>query len=146
MMIKRIIAVAGDRIHIARGTVFLNGNPVAEPYVFHQTSYDPSSDSWPLSRTGSETRDIVVPSHSVFVMGDNREQSADSRVWGAVPESDIVGYVLLAFPASRRKGKCGVPTQKETNLPPSYSKSAVLETAASTSRLGVLSWLYGRSI
>jgi signal peptidase I len=99
MLIKRIIGVGGDRIRIVRGVVFVNGTPVAEPYVRHKAPYRAATDSWPEDVTGSGQRDVIVPEDSLFVMGDNREQSSDSRSWGPVRRQDVAGYVLFRLPS-----------------------------------------------
>jgi signal peptidase I len=81
-LIKRIVAIEGDELEIRESTVFVNGDPLVEPYLA------------PGSLMPDEaTR--VIPEGYVFVMGDNRSQSSDSRVFGPVPESDIIGEAVF---------------------------------------------------
>jgi signal peptidase I len=86
--IKRVIAVPGDRVRIEGGVVWVNGAPVAEPYVVA-----------PDRRT---RLDEVVASEHFFVLGDNREHSADSREFGQVPRKLLRGRVdLRVWPPER---------------------------------------------
>jgi signal peptidase I len=80
--LKRVVALAGDRVEILDATLHVNGAPVAEPYV------DPRSLDGIFY--GPET----VPAGHVFVLGDNRFESLDSRHYGPVPLEDITGRVL----------------------------------------------------
>ncbi|WP_433673791.1 signal peptidase I [Microbacterium gorillae] len=82
-LVKRIIAVAGDTITgSADGTVAINGAILVEPWAHHSTQ-DPFN--------------VTVPAGEVWVMGDNRGNSADSRVHGTVPSPDIVGRVVWVY-------------------------------------------------
>ncbi len=81
-MIKRIIAVEGDTLHISEGRVFVNGIELDEPYANGYTDGDVY---------------MVIPPESVFVMGDNREKSIDSRYFGLVSTDEIYGRVLMRF-------------------------------------------------
>jgi len=90
--IKRIVGIAGDRLFIDRGQLVINGKPVSEPYV----SY-PGYGSWPKIDEGGR-RSILVPEGHYFVLGDNRPASKDSRSWGTVPESAIVGIMRWKVP------------------------------------------------
>jgi signal peptidase I len=82
--VKRVIGLPGDTIRIERGVVFRNGEPLDEPYVVH-----PSRETIAGER-------VVEPGH-YYVMGDNRQQSDDSRHWGTVPHENIVGRVWVAY-------------------------------------------------
>jgi signal peptidase I len=88
-LIKRIVAIEGDELEIRENAVFVNGRALVEPYLA------------PGSVMPDEgTR--VIPEGYVFVMGDNRSQSSDSRVFGPVPESDIIGEaVFRIWPLAR---------------------------------------------
>jgi signal peptidase I len=83
LLIKRVVAVAGDSVGIADGVLTVNDKPMRESFVDYNlmdaTYFGP----------------VHVPSRTVFVMGDNRSDSVDSRTFGPVPVSDIVGRVLL---------------------------------------------------
>lgn len=82
--IKRVIAVGGDTVEAESGQVFVNDEPVEEIYV---PSYASTFDFGP----------IVVPSGEVFVMGDNRGDSVDSRSFGTVSVDDIVGRAFVVM-------------------------------------------------
>jgi signal peptidase I len=80
--IKRIIGLPGDQIHIADGEVFINGKLFAEPFLQVSTN-----------RGG----DWSVPENSLFVLGDNRNNSSDSRAWGMVPLENIIGKAVVIY-------------------------------------------------
>jgi signal peptidase I len=91
-LIKRVIALSGDTIEIQDNTVFVNGAPIDEPYLNRAVQMP---DFGPLE----------VPADHVFVMGDNRNQSEDSRRFGPVPESSIIGRAFVrVWPPSRWGG------------------------------------------
>jgi signal peptidase I len=83
LLIKRVIGLPGERVTIADGRVFIDGVALEEPYLNQPT--DSSGRSW-----------LVPPLH-VFVMGDNRGASRDSRVFGPVPLEKIVGRALVRY-------------------------------------------------
>jgi len=111
--VKRLIGKPGDRIHLENKTVFLNGHPLVEPYVQHVSpdllAYrdnfprDPWSDPNVYDRgrkmldENTKNGEIVVPEGYYFAMGDNRDNSSDSRYWGFVPRENIIGKPLLIF-------------------------------------------------
>ena len=76
--IKRVVALPGERVEADGGRVFVDGRELVEPYL-------------PDGTTTSDFEEVVVPPDTVFVLGDNRGNSADSRIFGAVPESTVVG-------------------------------------------------------
>jgi signal peptidase I len=86
--IKRVIGVPGDRIRVDGGQVFVNGQALAEGYV--PKEYRDFS-SW---RDG---QDQVVPEGRYFVLGDHRNQSSDSRIWGWVPRENIYGKAVFVY-------------------------------------------------
>ncbi len=89
-IVKRIVAVGGDTVDIKDGKLWVNGKPLEEPYVKGQTE------------AGSEPLPLVVPAGSIYVLGDNRSNSGDSRYFGPVPESSILGRVIAIYwPPSR---------------------------------------------
>lgn len=80
--IKRVIGLPGDQINISNGVVYVNDLPLFEPYIAQSPNY---TGSW------------EVPENHYFVLGDNRNNSSDSHLWGFVPDEDIVGRALLIY-------------------------------------------------
>ncbi len=91
--IKRIVGVPGDQIEILRGTVLVNGNRLAEPYVPAQF------------RDERSMSEIVVPKGSYFVLGDHRNLSSDSRDFGVVQRDAIFGKAVFAYWPTEMMGK-----------------------------------------
>jgi signal peptidase I len=81
-LIKRVIAIGGDTIEAREGDVYVNGKPIEENYLEPGTP----TDSLPVT---------TIPEGHVFVMGDNRTNSEDSRVFGPIDEDDIVGRAFI---------------------------------------------------
>jgi len=84
--IKRVIGLPGDTVEVRTGYVFVNGQRLEEPYV--NPSYRSRSNDFPAT---------TVPPSNYFVMGDHRDRSSDSRVWGFVPRELIKGRALLIW-------------------------------------------------
>ncbi len=112
--VKRVIGVPGDRIRIVNRQVFVNGKPIAEPYVRETYPGEmrpgddfPPPDSEELPGSTSvwaaelpsyvHNGELVVPPRHYFVLGDNREESWDSRFWGFVPRRLISGRPLFIY-------------------------------------------------
>ena len=91
--IKRVIGVAGDRIHIVEGLVYVNGEPLSEEYVPQQYV------DW---RSQPE---ITIPPGYFFMMGDHRNMSSDSRDFGPVAEKYIVGKAVFGYWPVEKLGK-----------------------------------------
>ncbi len=89
--LKRVIAVAGDRIEIRDDVVYVNRQRVPEPYVVHSKRAERAAGY----RESMAAR--MVPAGHVFVMGDNRDDSEDSRYFGPVPLENIVGEPVLIY-------------------------------------------------
>ena len=113
--VKRLIGAPGDRIKLVNGVVFRNGARLNEPYAFQKFSYNAERDNFPgalrenvrqelalqLQRRMLEKNvvngEVVVPPGNYFAMGDNRDNSEDSRYWGFVPRENIVGKPVLVY-------------------------------------------------
>ncbi len=111
--VKRTIGVPGDHIKIVNQQVYRNGVKLNEPYVYHKSPYPdsyrdnfPSAESnllMPMDRAKDMLSnnivngEVVVPPESFFAMGDNRDNSLDSRYWGFVPRENIIGKPLIIY-------------------------------------------------
>lgn len=129
--VKRVIGLPGDHIHLQSGRVILNGSLQDENYVIHSFPYyNPYRDNFPslLMMTSDVDRkwrhsirnymdgsDVVVPADSYFVMGDNRDRSLDSRYWGFVPKSNVMGRPLVIY-MSVNDGRDPVRTSADDKL------------------------------
>jgi len=95
--IKRVIGLPGETVELRNKKVYINGKPIDEPYVHFLTP--PSSDYQEV--TSSDVRErygpVTVPDDRYFVMGDNRDNSQDSRYWGYLPRSYVKGKALLIY-------------------------------------------------
>jgi len=87
--VKRVIALEGDRLEIRDKQVLINGQPLQEKYKVHLYGR--------LPLEGDYFGPVTVPAGNVFVMGDNRDNSADSRVWGYLPVNYIKGRPWLIY-------------------------------------------------
>jgi signal peptidase I len=119
-IVKRIIGVPGDRIHLREGEVYRNGQKLDEPYVFHcarerkceYAAHEPYRDNFPAvpgdvynlapewrasMRNYIQGDDVVVPEGRYFAMGDNRDASYDSRYWGFIPKENIIGRPMFIY-------------------------------------------------
>jgi signal peptidase I len=109
--VKRVIGVPGDRIRLENKQVVRNGQKLDEPYVRHSSSsIDDYRDNFPttpeLYTTGRgremfardvQDGEVIVPADMLFVLGDNRDNSEDSRYWGFVPSNYVTGKPLVIY-------------------------------------------------
>jgi signal peptidase I len=111
--VKRVIGVPGDRIRLINRRVYVNGAPLAESYVrYSSPAHDVFRDDFPRvdifapgldvkweieMRKLVEDGNLIIPEGHYFVLGDNRDDSDDSRYWGFVPRENIVGRPLLIY-------------------------------------------------
>jgi signal peptidase I len=116
-VVKRIMGVSGDRIHLRNGEVYRNGEKLNEPYVIHSqdaAAYpNPYRDNFPAVPPSESYNvypcwepelpmhiqgdDLVVPPGHYFAMGDNRDVSLDSRYWGFIPQENIIGRPMFIY-------------------------------------------------
>ena len=111
--VKRVIGVPGDRLRMVNKTVYINGKALDEPYVrfieppnnmfrdnFPRTDipvFNMEGKWWLEMRKLVEDGELIIPQGNYFVMGDNRDDSQDSRYWGFVPRENILGRPLVIY-------------------------------------------------
>jgi signal peptidase I len=91
--IKRCIATGGETVEIRHRQVIVNGRPIEEPYVRHTAPHEEPPGMSPRDNLAA----VTVPAGHMFMMGDNRENSADSRYWGFVPMDLVKGRALFIY-------------------------------------------------
>jgi len=130
--VKRVIGVPGDRVRLVNKRVFVNGAAVKEPYAhFSRPANDSFRDNFPrLEVAPGETPEwwlqlrklvedgqLIVPEGHYFVMGDNRDDSYDSRYWGFVPQVNIIGRPLVIYWSLRgEEGEALAPSSVSAKL------------------------------
>ena len=112
-VVKRVIGLPGDRIHLQNGAVYRNSVKLDEPYTLPLSDVSPYRDEFP-SVSGSQDNNVtpewraelpsfikdgelVVPPNSIFAMGDHRDVSLDSRFWGFVPFENVIGRPMFIY-------------------------------------------------
>lgn len=88
--IKRVVGLPGETISVSNGQVFINGEPLKETYTKEPPAY--------------QMAPLTIPADNVFMMGDNRNNSADSHVWGPLPIKNIIGHASFRFWPPKRLG------------------------------------------
>lgn len=111
-LVKRAIGVPGDHLRLSHKKLILNGKPIDEPYAQHtDPNLDPYRDDFPsaappramyprgieMLQSNVVNGELIVPAGFVFAMGDNRENSNDSRYWGLVPRENIEGTPVVIY-------------------------------------------------
>jgi signal peptidase I len=132
IMVKRVVGVPGDRIHLRDGILYVNGVAQNEPQVAKPTAlnYEAYRDDFPSVSpanvpgvtatwaldlpTHIEGEDLVVPPGKYFMMGDNRTNSLDSRYWGLVDRKNLVGRPLFVYWSFKMPDGNGEPTVGES--------------------------------
>jgi signal peptidase I len=96
--IKRVIGLPGETIELKDHRIQVNGRPIDEPYAHYLSR--PEADGQHES-TSDDVRErygpVTVPGDALFVMGDNRDNSADSRYWGFLPRANVKGKALMIY-------------------------------------------------
>ena len=109
--VKRVIGIPGDHLRLENGVVIRNGQRLVEPYVQHIATFpDRYRDNFPaepdltvkpqalaMLRDHVRGGELIVPEGQYFAMGDNRDNSSDSRYWGLIPRENITGKPLLVY-------------------------------------------------
>lgn len=111
--IKRIIGTPGDRVYIKNEKVYVNGSLVNEPYIEQPTR---------IFQNGflSEGQEVIVPENHLFVLGDNRTRSSDSREFGFIRYEDVIGNVIFRYFPLDKLGPISNPQKTMGYLIPSF--------------------------
>jgi signal peptidase I len=120
-LVKRVIGLPGDRLRLHHGHVLIDGRPLAEPYALYVAAYastfrdefptpvytDPGVNThwWMEMSQDVKNGELRIPPGKYFVLGDNRNDSLDSRYWGYVPRQNIVGEPFLVYFSVRSSGR-----------------------------------------
>jgi signal peptidase I len=151
-LVKRVIGLPGDRLHIDQGRVFINGRALDEPYAtfepiadnsyldhFPSASYtDPRVEPnwWKLMQASTENGELVIPAGKYFMMGDNRNHSLDSRYWGFVPRGQIIARPLVIYFSLNRPSRTDLAQATLPLTPEASTVSGGGTQSAQDDRLG----------
>jgi len=159
-LVKRVVGLPGDHLRLRDGRVFIDGRPLSEPYaVFrpsapdayrddfpHTTSADPGVDSrwWIQMRPLIANGELTVPAGNYFVLGDNRNDSEDSRYWGFVPRAAIVGKPFLIYfslnSATPTPGQSSASALPGDAMGPTSSRPMPIQPDAATGSSSILNF------
>jgi signal peptidase I len=151
-LVKRVIGLPGDRIKLRDGRVYINGQALPEPYAMYRPSApdnyrdnfprlqsaDPAVDSrwWIRMHSLIDDGELTIPSGDYFVLGDNRNDSEDSRYWGFVPRAAIVGEpMLIYFSLQQHPGSDQIAFAPSSNaMVPRRHRSSAVDALADFAR------------
>jgi signal peptidase I len=144
-LIKRVIGLPGDHLKLRNGRVYINGTELTEPYAIYRPAgpdsfrdnfprlqnADPDIDSrwWIRMRSLIDNGELIIPADNYFVLGDNRNDSEDSRYWGFVPRETIVGKPFLIYFSLQQRGSDGLPNPTIAPAPPTGKLDSLLDFA-----------------
>ena len=94
-LIKRVVGLPGDKIEVTDGKLYRNGKEINEPWIKEPIQYEMDA--------------INVPEYSLWVLGDNRNNSLDSHIWGALPEKNLIGTALARYWPLKKIGPIRFP-------------------------------------
>ncbi len=144
--VKRVVALPGDRVRLIDKRVLVNGSPLEERYVQYITGvrnfyrddfprtdapdYGVDAKWWKQMPKLVEDHQLIVPEGNYFVLGDNRDDSQDSRYWGFVPRENIIGRPLVIYWSSGTASNdlTGSPTAGDRLYHLAYAVTHVLQT------------------
>jgi signal peptidase I len=144
--VKRVVALPGDRVRLIDKRVFVNGSPLQERYVQYITGvrnfyrddfprtdapdYGVDAKWWKQMPKLVEDHQLIVPEGNYFVLGDNRDDSQDSRYWGFVPRENIIGRPLVIYWSSGTASTdlTGSPTAGDRLYHLAYAVTHVFQT------------------
>jgi signal peptidase I len=95
--IKRVVALPGEKVRIENKQVFIDGEPLDEPFAHFETPPRPLGTHVSVNSRRDDMAEMVVPRDHYFVMGDNRDNSHDSRFWGPLPKELVKGRALVIY-------------------------------------------------
>jgi signal peptidase I len=104
LILKRVIGTDGDRLRIVLGTVRRNDEPIIEPYICETKNN--KLVSWPDPRS-RDVREFLVPAEHVFLLGDSRLESGDSRTTGPIRTEGLRGVLVARLPKLLKQRTCG---------------------------------------
>ncbi len=101
-LIKRVVGVPGDKLEVHNGSLIRNGKPINEDWIESPIAY--------------EMNEIIVPKSSLWVLGDNRNNSLDSHIWGPLPEENIIGTAIWRYWPLKNLGPIRFPTHQKFGM------------------------------